>query len=302
MLPTFPTFKKLERSDQTDIEKITKQYLPYSDFNFACLWSWDVKDNILVSELNDNLVAIVTDHFSDTPFYSYLGNNSVNKTLDQLFEFSAHAKNALPQLRLVPEASLSKIDLKKFMIEIDLDNSDYIYNLEELSTYSGSKYADKRAKVNLFLRSHALPSVRLLDLGDSKVVASLLQLNAAWTRNKAGRGEVVNVHREFVAFNRFVKANFTEAFCVGVFVEDQLVAYSIFTLLPEKYALCHFSKAAFPFEGAHDYLMQQSAVILRQRGCLYSNYQEDLGLPGLRFWKNSFKPMSFLRKYSVTRR
>ncbi len=39
MLPQFPQFKPLELTDKSDIEAITKQHLPYSDFNFVSLWN-----------------------------------------------------------------------------------------------------------------------------------------------------------------------------------------------------------------------------------------------------------------------
>lgn len=35
MLPEFPKMKSIELSDREDVEKITKKYPPYSDFNFV---------------------------------------------------------------------------------------------------------------------------------------------------------------------------------------------------------------------------------------------------------------------------
>jgi hypothetical protein len=49
MLPEFPKFKSIEISDKEDVEKITKKYPPYSDFNFVSMWSWDIKGDMRVS-------------------------------------------------------------------------------------------------------------------------------------------------------------------------------------------------------------------------------------------------------------
>lgn len=43
MLPEFPQFKNLELSDEEEIERHTHKFLPYSDFNFVSMWSWDIK-------------------------------------------------------------------------------------------------------------------------------------------------------------------------------------------------------------------------------------------------------------------
>ena len=41
--------------DKESIEKYINLYPPYSDYNFASLWVWNTKKNILVSRLNNNL-------------------------------------------------------------------------------------------------------------------------------------------------------------------------------------------------------------------------------------------------------
>lgn len=86
MIPEFPEFKKLELSDKKDIEQFTSKFPPYSDFNFVSMWSWDIKGEMRVSQLNDNLVVRFTDYLTGEPFYSFLGNNKVNDTAEKLLE------------------------------------------------------------------------------------------------------------------------------------------------------------------------------------------------------------------------
>lgn len=299
MLPKFPEFKRLQLSDRPDVEYITSQYDPYSDFDFVSMWSWDVNDNTLISQLNGNLVAILSDHFTDRPFYSFLGNKDVNNTLKQLFTFSARSKNSPAELRLVPEISLKGINLRNYLIEIDLNNCDYIYNLQEQTTYSGSKYSNKRKLLNKFIRSYSDHTAEILDLNNESTKSEILRLSEHWSNKKTIENEELNLTKELLAIRRFLNSNFTESLGVGVKVNNRLIGYELFTLLENQHAISHFSKINTTYSGAYEFLANKYAIILLEKGINFLNAEEDLGLPGLRFSKNSFRPTSFLRKYTI---
>ena len=121
MLPQFPQFKKLELSDKEDVEAITSKFPPYSDFNFVSMWSWDVKGEMRISMLNGNLAVRFNDYLTGHPFYSFLGDNNVSKTVDVLLNFSIE-EELKPKLYLVHEYVNFKLDKRKFIAEEDLDN------------------------------------------------------------------------------------------------------------------------------------------------------------------------------------
>src|SRR3989344_6357117 len=113
MIPEFPEFKNLELSDKEDVEKFTGKFPPYSDFNFVSMWSWDIKGEMRLSMLNENLVVRFTDYLTGEPFYSFLGDNKVNETVEELLEFSK--KESLPlELKLIPEEVVKDLDQIKF--------------------------------------------------------------------------------------------------------------------------------------------------------------------------------------------
>ncbi len=109
MIPNFPDFKPIELNDKDEIESFTKKFAPYSDFNFASMWSWDVKEEMRVSQLNGNLVVRFTDYLTGEPFYSFLGSNKPTETADALLTLAE--KEGIPlHLKLVPEDSAKEID------------------------------------------------------------------------------------------------------------------------------------------------------------------------------------------------
>ena len=113
MIPQFPEFKKLELSDKEEIQKMTQKYPPYSDFNFVSMWSWDIKGEMRISVLNENLVVRFTDYITGKLFYSFLGDNEVSETAKKLLDLSK-AEGLTPELKLIPEHSVKNLDLSKF--------------------------------------------------------------------------------------------------------------------------------------------------------------------------------------------
>ena len=132
MIPEFPQFKSLELSDKKDVEKFTVQFLPYSDFNFSNIWIWDLKKEMKLSILNNNLVVRFTDYLSGKPFLSFLGKNMVNETAKDLIIFSEN-KYKTDTLKFIPETVIKFLDKTKFEIIPDVDSHDYIYNLSKVS-------------------------------------------------------------------------------------------------------------------------------------------------------------------------
>src|SRR3989338_1647905 len=151
MIPEFPKFKPIELSDKTEVEKITSKYPPYSDFNFVSMWSWDIKNEMRISLLNGNLVVRFTDYLTGEPFYSFLGDNKVNETVEELLEFSK--KEILPlELKLIPEEVLKDLDQIKFKATEDRNNFDYIYDVSRLAELKGNEYQSHRNSIHKFLR------------------------------------------------------------------------------------------------------------------------------------------------------
>lgn len=299
MVPKFPEFKKLELSDRAEIENITKDFAPYSDFNFESMWSWDVSGNFKVSKLNGNLVVVLAEHFSDNPLISFLGENEINESLNILFEYLLLNPEYGTELKLVPEVVLKTIDFSKLIIEIDLSNYDYIYETNHLAHYDGNSYHSKRKFLNRFIKNYPNHQFKILDANDSEIQKQLFEVSELWVNNKSSVDESLNFKKELEAIKRFLGAKFSENFCFGVYVSEKLIGYQLFTLTKDSYAICHFGKTDTSYSGAFEFMMNQSAMTLLQKNIKFMNTEEDLGLPHLRQSKNSYRPSTFLRKYTI---
>ena len=111
MLPVFPNFKNLEISDKEDIEYITHQFPPYSDFNFVSLWAWNTQGKIEISQLNNNLVVKFQDYLDNNYFYSFIGMHDVLTSIEKLLSASK-AKGFGEELKLIPENNFDQETLQ----------------------------------------------------------------------------------------------------------------------------------------------------------------------------------------------
>ncbi len=297
MIPEFPQFKSLELSDKQEIEKITSKYPPYSDFNFVSMWCWDIKNEMRISLLYGNLVVRFTHYLTGEPFYSFLGETKVNETIEKLLNMTIE-EEVIPKLYLIPDISAERIARDKFKIEEDLDNFDYIFDLKEISKYAGGQFMKKRNKVNQLIKFFPNATVKIIDLTNETIKKQILKLDEFWLNNKTQKDSNFKIKNELLATNKFFESNFISTLGIGMFIDDNMVAYSIISLVSNHYAISHFTKADTKYIGIYDFLMKESAKILLENSCTLLNYEQDLGLPGLRESKKSFM-VKYLRKFKV---
>lgn len=296
MIPVFPKFKKIEITDKEEIEEITNKFSPYSDFNFISMWSWDVEGEIKISKLNGNIVVHFSDYIFGGGFYSFLGNNKVNETTELLLQLSKEEK-LKDCLKLMPEDSVIHLDKERFNIREDEDNFDYIYSIEKLKNYSGNKLRGRRNFCHRFNKNYSTIT-KVLETPDEKFKIDALNLFKLWVKNRGLSLEEVNNEQKAIG-RCFQLRNYKNTIFVGLFLDKELIAFSICEIINKEYALLHFEKADEQYIGIYSYIMQENARILSNYGVKYINLEQDLGLPGLKLSKKSFQPIFFLKKYIV---
>lgn len=299
MIPEFPRFKRIELSDRYDIESFAMRFPPYSDFDFTMMWCWDVSKKVRVSELHGNLVLITQDLVSGDLVCSYLGDNNINQTIMRLVEYCSDSSTEPVRLALVPEVSLSGIDHSRYYLEVDLNNSEYVYNLQSISTYYEGKFHKKRKLAEQFTFRFPDSEVIQMDVYDAGVQREILSLNKGWLKQRETSGFLTTQYREDAAMNSFFSQKIDNLSSIGVKYKGSLIAYIISRIINNNYAIGLFSKFDRSFTGLNEYLMRQCAIELLKANCTLYNAGEDLGYPGLRVSKSSYYPSLALRKYSV---
>lgn len=297
-IPTFPEFKPLELNDKEELELLVQQFEPYSDYNFVSLWSYNVKEDIQISKLNNNLVVRFSDYITGEGFYSFLGDSSLEETIDTLIKHSEFT-GLKPYLKLIPEKVISESLSSVFYIEEDRDNFDHIFSTQEIGLLSGSKFENKRNKVNFFTKNYPQANIQILRLSDQAIHNNILKLFKVWVENKSQSLE--ETENELVAIKRLLEhSDKFNLIGLGVFNNNELVAFSITEIVHQNYSMFHFAKADKLYKGLYEFLYHKTAQELHKRGSLFLNREQDLGIPGLRAAKESWRPINHLKKYKIT--
>ncbi|MEI8174518.1 MAG: phosphatidylglycerol lysyltransferase domain-containing protein [bacterium] len=303
MLPEFPQFKTLELSDKGDVEVFTKKFPPYSDFNFVSMWSWDIKGEMRISQLNNNLVVRFTDYITGEPFYSFLGDNEVNDTVEKLLEISKK-EGLKAELKLIPEEAIKNLDLKNYPTEEDPDHFDYIYKNENLANFNEKKFKNKRYLFKKFKTSYLDANTLITSSIDEKTKEDILKLDKKWANSRLEKTIDFDIKNETIAVEKFLSSlyNFSDPkfLFLCLYVGKELVGFSISSIINQDYVLCHFSKGDTKYIGVYEYMLKNLGENVTKI-TRFMNYEQDLGLSGLRFSKNSFRPSSFLKKYVIVK-
>ncbi len=298
-IPRFPEFVDFHSISPSDYMKLVRQYDPYSDFNYISIYCWSDPHDSQVSQLNNNIVLRIPDYFSGTALYSFLGTDKVTETTKILLDY-LRADNRDNVIDLVPGITASMLkDDQSFVIKEDIDNHDYILSARLNVALEGKEFANKRRFLSKFTRSYPDHKVADLDLRSTQNKVGIKTIANNWKYYNTDGS--TDAERELHAIDRFLNGNFEEVYGLGVYIGNDLEAFCIFEVIRPNYAVLHFIKSNLKIQHLHEFMLNNSLKhIYSNFGIDWVNYEQDLGIEGLRLSKQKQRPVKYLKKYSIS--
>ncbi len=299
---TFPNFTEIRPQHRNLITEVANQQVhPLSDFNFHSLLAWSTGGKTQISELNDNLVVSIPDYVTGEHSVTFCGAKNIQKTVDTLLGFNK-------KIVYVPENVADALsNCGGLTVQEDRDNFDYIYDIDSLVTLAGGgSNKGKRNRISKFQRAHGgdikLSHMSVADDADG-CEAEIMNVVDQWQQTKKDGPEDKVDEPEVEAIQRLLQLGYKEVLHISrLSIANFCIGFSIHELLPDgKNTLCHFQKVAPAYENADVFLTHEASRYLGSLGCTTVNWEQDLGIPGLRYLKESYHPMGYLKKYSITR-
>lgn len=179
----------------------------------------------------------------------------------------------------------------RYNFTLDRDNCEYIYKTEALAKLPGRQLHQKRNHINAFLREY---DYEYFDYTPDMLEACM-DVQRQWL---SGKDQQEDDETQII---RCALENYgaLELRAAVIKVEGRVAAFSVGEKTSPETALMLFEKALPQYNGLFQLINRESAARLFNDTILI-NRGEDMGLPGLRQSKLSYKPEYILEKYDCT--
>lgn len=294
-------FKTLELEDKQRIEDFVREFLPFSDFSFLSLFTYNTNGGVAYCFYNENLIIKFEDYMTGENFYSLIGKHKLHDTISDLLA-QAQSEGIKYALNLVPHSVLEHApDLhERFKVEEDRDNFDYIVSSLDLAELHPEKFPKKRKLVDEFKEKYPNLNVKPINLIDKKNHDAILEMFTRWQQVNHKNDE--ESETELAAIKRLLNDahHFPDLYALGIYDGDELVGFNTYEVATHGHGISSFQKADKKYDGIYAFLTHEMAKSMHNLGCEYINFEQDLGIDGLRSSKNSWHPVNFLKKYTIT--
>ncbi len=301
-LPLFPAFRKFSIDDQSWYNEFYKQFDPYADFSFGNLLVWlDQFDDLSISAYEGNVIFSATVLFMESEkIITLLGRNHLKQTIAAIFDLQK-STGQIPVVSGLTEVVAHSSELldSGYSIVPDRENFEYLYPSQAWATLESSAMRKLRREVSTYQKEYGDQSeVRPLNLQKQEHIELIRQGLVRWSNvfshNDADHSEAQVLERLFEL------ADHLSYQAIGLFVNDTLEAFLIYQRLPqETTVLFSHVKASYNYRYMFDYLLHASAQIVVESGVIQINFEQDLGIAGLRTHKESLKPTGFFEKFTI---
>ncbi len=283
MIPRYPDEAELYLSMRPFLHPLFQKLAEgISEFSFANLYLFRNTHTYRVSMLAEELL-LISGRDGRNPFFMLPFGLPGSELLSRLFK----------QFRTMKCVSSSQAQILAslgYKLQEDRDNFDYLYKRRDLSELAGRKFHKKRNLVKAFVNNYAYEGRPLLKIHMNDV----LEILEKWRAKRDEPGD-------YAAAKEALEKAEELQLCGGIYyVESEPVAYSLGEELAcGKSFVIHFEKAVGEYKGLWQFINQSFASILPEQ---YEtvNREQDLGHDGLRKAKLSYKPIGFVKKFTVT--
>ncbi|MDD5130508.1 MAG: phosphatidylglycerol lysyltransferase domain-containing protein [Candidatus Omnitrophica bacterium] len=290
LIPNYPQFVPLDFKHKQFFDAAFKNHPPeISEFTFTNLFSWRRVYGYQVSLLN-GLIVLRADAGKPVCFMQPIGSGNLEGSIKQVLD------DADGKFCRIPEylAGFFKNN-HSFEVEEDRDNFDYLYSFSDLLNLSGRKYDGKRNQINKFKSEYKY------DYVDAKTVdaGQILEFEQLWCSIK-GCDMVEGLNNERQAI-REITGHLKEfnLNCGVIRLKDRICAVAIAQRLNPETLVMHILKADPGIPGLYQ-VMLNDFLRANAEDFKYVNLEQDLGVAGLRVFKQSYHPVGLIKKYSIS--
>jgi len=265
-------------------------------------FSWEQIGDYLCITGSDNLDPVMGDPFMFPPLTrtgTYEPESLRRTILEAKARFDAVGKHFA--MMLVPFHMLeilAEAMPNELVFEADRPNFDYVYDTKDLIELKGRAYHSKKNHLNYFLQNYKYEYGRMTPDMTDEAMAFIREFNERKSPEDPHEFELLEME-EHAMRDVFLNLD-TVGFLSGIIrIGGRIEAISIGGRLGTKTVVVHVEKANIEYRGLYQAINNEFCKAMAAN-VKRINREEDMGLPGLRKAKLSYKPVKFVEKYIVS--
>ena len=289
----FLKFNQFTLKDQNIVQPFIDRFKPFScEYNFSNLFTWQYVSRLSWMLYKERL--LIYDGIEHSSFMP-LGKDFCP---EELIVLSQNLKNSglSPDFCLATSRYLNKFpEIEKYyIIKKKRAQAEYIYDVNKLNELKGKKLHKKRNLIAQFKKSYPDYRVHLFKKGYKQEALGLARelMDRHCKPSKTLDQEYGAMQSAMDHFDALGLGG------IAIFVNNKLVAFTIFSRLDHSTYDIQFEKADMNFKGASQMINHETAKSLKNR-CRYLNREQDLGIKGLRQAKISYDPLQLIIPYTL---
>ena len=168
--------------------------------------------------------------------------------------------------------------------------SNYLYELNQLKTFSGKKMQKKRNHLNYFINQKH--NIKIKDIRDVPV-DELISFSEYLIKKYDNEIRKNEINSYIATLNEINKSELYSG--ITIYIDDKLCAFTLGFLNKDTYEII-IEKAEIDIRGLYQFLIKTNLEI-NNINCKYIDRLDDLGLESLRKSKLSYHPIIYIERY-----
>lgn len=303
---------KVKLEDKAILEEYLKGYrYDTSGLSFSSLYMWRDINDFSWEIIGEYMCIVGMSHLEleegiILPFMEFPMTKTGSYDVEKLRETVLLAKEKIEDagypfsIRLVPKDLVPLLEEAfpgQLEIEDDRPNYDYVYEKESLIELKGRELHKKKNHLNYFVKNYQFEYKKLTEDMSDMVMDFIKAFNAK-KEIPAHEWELLMMEEKAM---QDVFENLQEAGLLAgaIVIDGKIEAVSVGGILNEDTVSVHIEKANTDYRGLYQMINREFCKRMPEH-IKYVNREEDMGLPGLRKAKLSYKPVRLVEKYIVT--
>lgn len=284
MIGSYPDLTEIEPADREVLDPLFRSLREgVSELTFAGIYCFRGSHGYHITRLPDGTIVLVGADRGRPFFVCPFGWPRADLLQALLERFG--------QIKLVTESQAEPLRQAGLVVDEDRDNFDYLYPRQALASLAGRSLQRKRNLVNHFLKRHDYVAFPLTGERSGEAVAIL----DAWRTGARDQADYAPA--------RDALAHAEEFGLVGSIyhVDGEPAGYTLGELVVDgTMFVVHYEKTIPEMKGLYQVINLDFARSLPET-CTTINREQDLGDPGLRQSKLTYRPSGFVKKYRAHR-